>query len=461
MPFDNDDDSLAPRTARTIYELLRKLYSVHDYISGSALYSELCNLRCGSRVLEYVTKWRGGVAQLRAAKFVISFRMVIEQFLDQLPSSIPYEILRFRTMENIDNIPVHDVTTFIKLTDEVLKIDNTYRCRSQPNVPLNELDEPETPPSPVAALSVIKPPVIINKSARRKLNLKSSLKSTLTSHYLVVDTSLPSHIFNDRSLFTTYMPSPKIHQTPFGSKLAIEGIGDVHVCVVVQGFSILFHFQDCWHVPSAHHHFLSSFKLISRGSQIMIAGRTPRIIFPHKDRLVKPRLPTHMPLTCVDGLLVLVFTIPTLASILSISPGITQTTIPSMKQSDSPVVSLHASSSPPFAGFSFSSHCLHSPHLPQSSSPHLPPLATSYSSTISIPNIVASRVRKSGWVWFSSPFWANQNPNRFLIHSKTCPTETGLLGVRFSPFLHRSQPVPTSWDRLGPTTMTLFTKMYY
>ena len=53
--------------------------------------------------------------------------MVIEHFLDCLPSSVPYDILRFHTIENINNIPVDDVTAFIKLTDEVLKIDNTYR----------------------------------------------------------------------------------------------------------------------------------------------------------------------------------------------------------------------------------------------------------------------------------------------------------------------------------------------
>ena len=130
LPFNDDDESVTLRTARTVYDLLRQLYSVHDYTSSSALYSELCNLQCRGRVLDYVTKWRAGIAQLRAARFNVSFCMVIEWFLDRLPTSVPYDILCFRTMENINNITANDITAFIKLTDEVLRIDSTYRCTS-------------------------------------------------------------------------------------------------------------------------------------------------------------------------------------------------------------------------------------------------------------------------------------------------------------------------------------------
>ena len=210
LPFDDDNDGLNPRTARTIYELLRKLYSVHDHISSSALYTELCNLQCGNRVQEYVTRWRRGITQLRAAKFIISYRIVIEQFLDQLPTSVPYQILQFRVMETIDTIPVDDVSAFIKLTDDVLRIDNTYRRRSlerstsacssphlPPNIASNKpdiIDEPEIPPSSVAALSVIKPPVIISTKARRKLDptSKSSLKQKPTLSSTAITPAKPS-----------------------------------------------------------------------------------------------------------------------------------------------------------------------------------------------------------------------------------------------------------------------------
>ena len=56
--------------------------------------------------------------------------MVIEHLLDQLPTSVPYNILCFRTMETINDVLVDNITAFIKFTDEVLKIDNTYRCTS-------------------------------------------------------------------------------------------------------------------------------------------------------------------------------------------------------------------------------------------------------------------------------------------------------------------------------------------
>lgn len=88
-------------SARTVYELLRKLYSVHDHTTCSALYTDLCILQCGNRVQEYVTKWRGGINQLRAAKFIISSRMVIERYLDRLPTSVPYQILCFRVVEKL------------------------------------------------------------------------------------------------------------------------------------------------------------------------------------------------------------------------------------------------------------------------------------------------------------------------------------------------------------------------
>ena len=61
-------------------------------------------------------------------------------------------------------------------------------------------------------------------------------------HYLIIDTTLPSHIFRDRSLFTTYVPSRRLHQNIFGTDIIIEGTGDVHVRVDVSGQSILFRF---------------------------------------------------------------------------------------------------------------------------------------------------------------------------------------------------------------------------
>ena len=169
-------------------------------------------------------------------------------------------------------------------------------------------------------------------------------------HYLVIDSILPSHIFHDRSLFTTYAPLRKLHRTLFGTEIIIEGIGDVHVRVFAGGKSILFRFRDCWHVPSSPHHFFSASRAISLGHQIMIAGRSPRMIFSHKRRLVVPDLPKYMPFTRVDHFTVLKFDIPAQDS-LSPRPD-------SDPASTQPFFSLQASS---FAAIAFHQSCLLNP----------------------------------------------------------------------------------------------------
>ena len=168
-------------------------------------------------------------------------------------------------------------------------------------------------------------------------------------HYLVVDTTLPSHIFSDRSLFTTYTPSHKSHQTVFGSNIIIEGIGDVHVRVFVSGKSILFRFRDSWHVPSSPRHFFSCSATISLGNHFMIASCSPRMIFSHKCRLAEPNLPKYVPFVRVDGLMVLPFDIPAQGS-FSLEPESTSTATRSTTQTS---LSLPASAVLPFAGLSF------------------------------------------------------------------------------------------------------------
>jgi hypothetical protein len=81
-----------------IYDTLCEAYHIRGFSSGSALYNELCSLPCGSRVQDYVTKWRAGVSQLRAARYPLIIREVIQAFLVKLPASIPFQMLRRETM---------------------------------------------------------------------------------------------------------------------------------------------------------------------------------------------------------------------------------------------------------------------------------------------------------------------------------------------------------------------------
>ena len=179
--------------------------------------------------------------------------------------------------------------------------------------------------------------------------------------YLVVDATLPSHVFCDRSLFTTYIPLRRLHRTVFGPDIVIEGTGDVHVRVVVNSTSILFCFRDSWHVPSSPHHLLSCSTIISLGHQVMIAGRSPRMIFSHKRRLAEPRLPKYIPFTRLNGFISLKFDISFL------SPESPQHTSAMIQPTTQPVLSLQASChNRPFAGFAFH-HSLLPPPPPSES----------------------------------------------------------------------------------------------
>ena len=171
-------------------------------------------------------------------------------------------------------------------------------------------------------------------------------------HYLVVDTTLPSHIFSDRSLFMTYLPSSKLHRTVFGTDIIIEGIGDVHIRVVVSGKSILFHFWDSWHVPSSPHHFLSCSTVISLENQVMLVGQSPRMIFSHQKCLIERNFPKYMPFTRMNNFTVLTFDIPVL------SP---QPASPTTQFTTETALLLPASLYSPFAGLSFSQNFLSSP----------------------------------------------------------------------------------------------------
>jgi len=174
--------------------------------------------------------------------------------------------------------------------------------------------------------------------------------------YVVIDATLPSHIINDQSLFTTYMPSRWVYRTAFGNNITIEGIGDAHFCVFAAGKFILFCMRNYWHIPSSPHHFLSCPAITSIGCQVMIASRTPRLLFSHKHHLSKPNLPKYVPLTKMDGYFVLKYEIPLPGSVFSQTASTT---------SQVTAVSLHVSIYQPFSDLPV----LSQPHSPSSRSP--------------------------------------------------------------------------------------------
>jgi len=146
LPYD-DNDPVSPRTSRLIYETLQDAYGLRGYASGSALYSDLRTLTCGSRVQEFVTRWRSGISQLRSARYPLVLREVIELFLERLPNSVPFQVLRHKVMERIDQIRDDDVAEFIRITNEALDIDTLYR-RARPTAPPVTRPPPRATPAP-------------------------------------------------------------------------------------------------------------------------------------------------------------------------------------------------------------------------------------------------------------------------------------------------------------------------
>ena len=158
-------------------------------------------------------------------------------------------------------------------------------------------------------------PAVSSSHRKAAFILKSKLPPTThaISSYFVLNTILPSHVVKDQSLFMMCEPSHRVHRTAFGTDITIEGIGNVDIHVLAGGQSIIFTVHDCWHIPSSPHHFLSCLYVMSplHGHQVMLAGRTPRLLFPHKHCLAQPNLPKYVPFSQEQGYFVLKFDVPT------------------------------------------------------------------------------------------------------------------------------------------------------
>ena len=191
-------------------------------------------------------------------------------------------------------------------------------------------------------------------NSRRKPNPASKpnppLPARATPSYFVLDTTFPTHIVNDRSLFTTYTPSNRVYRTTFGNDITIAGTGNVEICVQAGARKMItFTVRDCWHIPCSSQNFLSCLTVTSptRRHQVMLAARTPRLLFPHQDRLATPNLPKYVPFTREQGYFVLKFKVPTRIPIPP-EPAPADT-----KSSSQQFHSLYASLCQPFSGLTF------------------------------------------------------------------------------------------------------------
>jgi len=81
LPISNPLAGPQCRTAHEAFGHLCCLFGGGDYTSSSALKTQLCNLRCGAHVVEYVTQWHAGVAQLNDSGYPFTLRESLEAFL--------------------------------------------------------------------------------------------------------------------------------------------------------------------------------------------------------------------------------------------------------------------------------------------------------------------------------------------------------------------------------------------
>ena len=128
LPVFNPLSGSQRRTAREVFGHLRRLFGGGNYTSSSALKTQLRNLRCGARVLDYVTQWRAGVAQLNDSGYPFTLRESLEAFVDHLPDMDhkPTKDLVYQSLNRSDS----ELPSFESILERVITTDtHIYRTR--------------------------------------------------------------------------------------------------------------------------------------------------------------------------------------------------------------------------------------------------------------------------------------------------------------------------------------------
>ena len=137
LPVFNPLSGSQRRTAREVFGHLHHLFGGGDYTSSSALKTLLRNLRCGTRVVDYVTQWRAGVAQLNDSGYPFTLRESLEAFVDHLPDMDhkPTKDLVYQSLNRSDS----DLPSFESILERVITTDThiyhtrPHAARSRPH----------------------------------------------------------------------------------------------------------------------------------------------------------------------------------------------------------------------------------------------------------------------------------------------------------------------------------------
>ena len=103
-------------------------------------------------------------------------------------------------------------------------------------------------------------------------------QATRISSIMVIDSIFPNHIFNDRTLFTTYTRDPRTYTTPVGKKIKIKGTGTVVIHLTAGGWSREITLYKCWHVPTSSNNFYSCIYSTSKGWGVRLDSNYPHLV---------------------------------------------------------------------------------------------------------------------------------------------------------------------------------------
>lgn len=168
---------------------------------------------------------------------------------------------------------------------------------------------------------------------------------------LLLSSTAGSHLFRDRSVFSSYSPHKQTLTTISSNTVEAVGRGDVHVRIFAEKQSFTLWLRDCRHAPDLNVDILSISRLIDNNYQVMLTTRGSRIIPSFKARQGITSTPKYFPLTRNKGQFFLKFE--------SILPD-PSTSLPSANVSIIPTSSIVKNS--------FTAHTSHHPN-PSSRSP--------------------------------------------------------------------------------------------
>jgi hypothetical protein len=177
LPVSNPLAGPQRRTAREVFGHLRRLFGGGDYTSSSALKTQLRNLRCGARVVEYVTQWRAGVAQLNDSGYPFTLRESLEAFVDHLPEMDhkPTKDLVYQSLNRSDlELPSFEsILERVITTDTHIYRNRPYAARSRPHP--NTTSASQAPPNMLpAALSTNTPTTPSNPTVTTSTTSRTS-----------------------------------------------------------------------------------------------------------------------------------------------------------------------------------------------------------------------------------------------------------------------------------------------